>query len=48
MKLQINIYKVKREAEQNIEEMCEEEEGKLIEEFEAQASVFLSSLHLRQ
>ena len=44
----VNLKKRDRQAEQNREEKCneEEEEGKLIEEFEAQASVFLSSLYL--
>ena len=37
-----------RQAEQKREEKCgEEEEGKLSEEFEAQASVVLPSLYLQ-
>ena len=39
-------YTVER-RHKNIEEKCGEEERKLTEEFEAQASVFLPSLYLR-
>ena len=39
--------KYNRKEEQNREEKCGEEEEKLTEEFEAQASVFLPSLYLR-
>ena len=43
----LNIHREKKRQTRNREEKCKEEEGKLTEEFEAQASVFLPSLYLR-
>ena len=44
----LNIHREEKRQTSNIEEKCgKEEEGKLTEEFEAQASVFLPSLYLR-
>ena len=47
----VNLKRRKRgdiQVGQNIEEKCgKEEKGKLTEEFEAQASVFLPSLYLQ-